>query len=84
MDSTREQNKTDRSDKLDTAIIEMGSILDDLSDMFQRIKKVKFEYLMKTCDIYTKVDLPSLMMDSCEKDFKELVPTPERIRKMNF
>lgn len=76
--SNQEQNK---AEKLDAAVAEMTKILDDLNDMFQRVKKLKYNYLIQTCDIYTRVDYPSLMMDCCEKEIKQKVPSADKIRK---
>ena len=81
MENNQDQSK---GDKLEAAIADMSSMLTDMSDMFQKIKKIKFNYLMQTCDIYTRVDYPSILMDVCEKEIKQNVPTAENIRKMNF
>lgn len=81
MENNQEQNK---GEKLDVAIAEMTTILSDLGDMFQRVKKIKYNYLIQTCDIYTRVDYPSIMMDVCDKEIKQSVPTAESIRRVNY
>lgn len=74
----QEQNK---SDMLEMAITDMKQTLENMSDMFQKLKKAKFDYLSLTCELYTKVDLPSIVMDNCDREVSELVPQPEMIRK---
>lgn len=81
MDSAQDQSK---NDKFDVAIADMTTMLGDMADMYQKIKKIKFNYLIQTCDIYTKVDYPSIMMDVCDKEIKQMIPPAENIRKMNF
>ena len=82
MDAT-EQDQS-KSNMLDMAITDMKGVLEDMSDLFQKLKRAKFDYLSMTCELYTKVDLPSIMMDNCDRDVKDLVPTPDNIRKTKF
>jgi hypothetical protein len=79
MDNTGpEQSK---SDMFDMAIIDMEVIVEDMGALFQRLKKAKFDYLSLTCELYTKMDLPTVMMDTCDREFKELVPTKEQLKR---
>lgn len=77
--NAQEQSK---SDMLDAAYSDMQEILEEMASMFQSLKKAKFDYLKMTCELYTKVDLPSIMMDNCDRDIKELLPAPDKLRNM--
>ena len=79
MDNPEVQNKVDKYD-IDAAIADMSNIISDTADLMMRIKRVKFNYLMQTCEMYTRLDYPSIMMDVCEKEVRQMVPTPKNVR----
>lgn len=79
-----QQDIQTRAEKLSTATTELTHLISEAAEMLQKVKQVKFHYLTLTCDVYTRMDYPSIMMDSCEKDIRQIVPTVKEIREMKF
>lgn len=83
MDNPEVKNKVDKYD-LDTAISDLSNMVGDSADMLLKLKKVKFMYLKKTLELYTRMDCPSMMMDSLDKQSKEMVPSYKNINNLDF
>lgn len=79
-----QETPTNKIEKLNEATSELSSLIAEAADMLRKVKQIKFQYLTLTCDVYTRIDYPSLMMDTCEKDVKQIVPTAKDVRNMDF
>lgn len=69
---------------VDTAIEELGLIIDSLSDMYYQLKKVKYDYLVHTSELFSRIDFPSLMMEDARREIKGKIPSAKTIEKMEF
>lgn len=83
MDNPEIKNKVDKYD-MDAAITDLSSVIGDTAGILQKLKKIKFNYLVQTCELYTRIDCPSIMMDVCDKEVRQIVPQPKDIRTMEF
>lgn len=77
------KNKVDNYN-FEAAISELSSVINATSEMYQQLKRVKFNYLVLTCDLHSRIDFPSIMMEACRKEVSTNVPKPKDIDKLNF
>lgn len=68
----------------ETAKKDLHEVIDSLSDMYYQLKKVKYDYLVHTCELYSRIDFPSIMMENARKEIKQSVPQAKEIEKMEF
>lgn len=69
---------------MDSAIAELSNLIREASDMYQQLKQVKFDYLIQTCEVYARIDYPSMVMESCRREIQQMVPKAQDIDKMDF
>lgn len=69
---------------IETAVGELEKIINESSELYHDLKKVKFNYLVQTCELYSRIDLPSIMMETCRKEINQNVPKAKNINKMDF
>lgn len=81
--SDAEKNKVESFD-IDGAIKELNNILDDSAEMYHQLKKVKFEYLVQSCELYSRIDFPNIMIEACRRGITKKVPTAKMIEKSEF
>lgn len=66
------------------AINELNQIINTTTDMFYRLKEIKFNYISQVSEMYTRVDFPSIMIDTCQKEVKQGVPSSKTIRRGEY
>lgn len=69
---------------MDAAIQDLEQTMNEASEMFIKLKQIKFEYLTQVCEIYARIDIPSVMMDTCHKSITEKIPSAKDIEKNEF
>lgn len=69
---------------VDGAIAELTGIIGETAEMIHKVKGIKFNYLTQVCEMYTRMDFPSIMMDACSKEVKQTVPDARTIRKLEY
>lgn len=69
---------------MDAAIADLNDIINKSSEFYYQLKKMKFDYLTNAFDMYTKIDLPSVMMTTCQKNASESVPKVKDINDINI
>lgn len=69
---------------IDTATEELSVIIDNISDMYHQLKKVKHNYLVHTNELFSRIDFPSLMMESAQREIKQGVPSTKALERMEF
>lgn len=77
------KNKVDNYN-FDAAISELSSVIDSATHMYQQLKKIKFDYLVLCCEVHSRVDFPSIMMETCRKEITSKVPRAKTIESLNF
>lgn len=75
-----EKNKIENFD-LDGAINELQQIMDESSEMYYQLKKVKFDYIVQICELYSRIDFPAIMVEACRKEVASNVPKASFINK---
>lgn len=88
MDTAKEIDDTmkDRVESydIDAAIADLTNIIDRSSDLYYQLKKTKFEYLTQAFEMYSRIDLPSIMMIASNKNASEAIPKTKDIEEMKF
>lgn len=79
-----EPDKQSREFNIDTAIEVISAIIDGVSDMYYDVKKVKYDYLLHTNELFNRIDFPSLMMESARKEINKGIPSAKSIEKMEI
>jgi len=79
-----EPTVADKLERLDAATADLSGLVCQAAEMIQKIKQIKFHYLTLTCDLYTRMDFPSIIMDICEKEVRQIVPSAKDIRSLEF
>lgn len=78
-----DRSKIDSYD-IESAIRELELIIDDCSNMYQRLKQIKYEYLNRTYELYSRIDFPTVMMNACRKEVIQNVPDSKSINTLDF
>lgn len=69
---------------IEGAISELSQIINMTTDMFYRLKDIKFNYISHVCEMYTRIDFPSIMIDTCQKETRQAVPGARAIRRGEY
>jgi len=69
---------------LEAAISELTNIWTESADIYHQLKKAKFDYLVKTCELYSRIDFPSIMMEVCRKEVTQKIPNAKNIEKLEY
>lgn len=77
------KNKVEEYD-MDHAISDLSNIIHESADMYQQLKKIKFDYITQTCELFSRIDLPTMMMEHCRRDIAQNVPSAKSIAKVDF
>lgn len=77
------KNKVDNYN-FDAAISELSSVIDAATEMYQQLKRIKFDYLVLTCDLHSRIDFPSIMMEAVRKEITSNIPSTKNIDNFNF
>lgn len=56
------------------SINEIGQIIDESAEMFYQIKKIRFDYLAQVMELYSRIDFPSIMIESCRQKVMANLP----------
>lgn len=67
---------------IDMAMDDLKKAIDTCANMMIELKQIKFEYLMQVCELYARIDLPSVMMDTCRKKIMQTIPSAKEIDKL--
>lgn len=78
--SEADKNKVDNYN-IENATVELDQIIDESAEMYNQLKKTKFNYLVKTCDLYSRIDFPSIMIEACRKKINHDVPKADVVEK---
>ena len=76
------QNKVDEYD-INSAIADLSEIINKSSEMYYELKKIKFEYLSQAFELYSRIDVPSLMMINLDQAIKNDVPKPTKVDQLS-
>lgn len=69
---------------IEGALNELKQIINTTTDMFYKLKEIKFNYITQVSEMYTRIDFPSIMIDTCQKEVKQAVPTAKSIRRGDY
>lgn len=69
---------------IDIAIKELNEMINHLSEMYHQLKKVKYNYLVQTCELFTRIDYPSIMLERCRQELGQVIPKPKDINEMSM
>lgn len=68
----------------EAAISEISQVINQTSEMYQKLKRIKFNYLVLTCNLHSRIDFPSIMMAACQKEISKSVPKAKDVEKLQF
>lgn len=80
VDLTDVEKKKVENYGIDEAINELHQIMDESSEMYYQLKKVKFDYIVQICELYSRIDFPSIMIEACRKEVTSSVPKASYIK----
>lgn len=72
-------NNEPRVVDLDQAIDHITIMIKQMTQTSQTLKRLKFESLSTLVNLYSKIDIPLLVMDTLEREIFETLPRPESI-----
>lgn len=78
-----EKSKLENYD-IDKAIQDLEDIIQESSQMYQQLKEIKYGYLSRTYELYSRIDLPTVLMNACRQDVIQSVPQAKNINNMDF
>lgn len=67
---------------IEAAINELDATIANLSDIYHQLKEVKYNYLVRTCELLGRIDFPSIMLEAVRKEIKQVTPSAKSIGKM--
>lgn len=69
---------------MDGAVKELNEMINQLSEMYYQLKKVKYNYLVQTCELFARIDYPSIMLENCRQELGQVIPNPKDVNGMNM
>lgn len=82
--SAGEEQMQNQELNLENALQELDAIVQASGDMYHKLKKIKFDYLIRTCELFSRIDMPSILMENVRKDVHQAVPTVKKINDMDI
>lgn len=78
-----ERSKVENYD-LEKAIQDLDGIIQECSQMYHQLKQIKYGYLCRTYELYSSIDLPSVLMNACRQEVTQNVPQSKDVMNMDF
>lgn len=69
---------------IDIAMKELNDMINHLSEMYHQLKKVKYNYLVQTCELFSRIDYPSIMLERCRQELGQVIPKPKDINGLSM